>query len=386
MRSVRPVDAALAVLLTVTGLLEIALTDVAAGRPVGAAILALIAAAAMLLRTARPLICLFITVSLVLVAHFPGTGMTLTAALVVGCLLALGAVGRLCRDVASIPSALGTVTVFVVGAAFSGRPWDVVVALIACGAAWAAGRMLRREADRSAQLRSLAAELVAQREIQALEAVRTERIRIARELHDTVAHTVSVMTLQVGGVRRRLDGDATSQTERDILLDVEALGREAVAELQRMVGVLRSPEEDPSGEPAQALRPQPRLADLEQLAARVHAAGVPVELTVEGTARELPAGLELASYRVVQEALTNVLKHSPGATAQVHVSYNQERLELLVQDNGRATDAATAERSGLGLTGIRERVALYGGHVVTGPAGNGFRVQATLPIATASSR
>ena len=373
-------------LLTVTGLLEVALTDVAAERPVGTAIIALLAAAAMLLRTAQPLICLVITVSLVLLAHVPGTGLTLTAALVVGCLLALGGVGRLCRDGVSIAGALCTVIVFVVGAAFTARPWDVVVALIACGAAWAAGRMLRRESNRSAQLSSFAADLVAQREIRALEAVRAERIRMARELHDTVAHTVSVMTLQVGGVRRRLDGDPARPAERDVLLDVEGLGREAVAELQRILGVLRSPEEDASGESTRALSPQPRLADLEQLAARVRAVGVPVELKVEGTARHLPAGLELAGYRVVQEALTNVLKHSTGATARVSVTYTDESLELLVQDNGRAAEVAAEERTGLGLTGIQERVALYGGHVETGPAGQGFRVRATLPVATASGR
>jgi len=262
------------------------------------------------------------------------------------------------------------------------------------------GRMLRRESNRSAQLSSFAADLVAQREIRALEAVRAERIRVARELHDTVAHTVSVMTLQVGGVRRRLDGDPARPAERDVLLDVdparpaerdvlldvEGLGREAVAELQRILGVLRSPEEDASGESTRALSPQPRLADLEQLAARVRAVGVPVELKVEGTARHLPAGLELAGYRVVQEALTNVLKHSTGATARVSVTYTDESLELLVQDNGRAAEVAAEERTGLGLTGIQERVALYGGHVETGPAGQGFRVRATLPVATASGR
>jgi len=229
-----------------------------------------------------------------------------------------------------------------------------------------------------------AGEPPAGREIRALEAVRAERIRMARELHDTVAHTVSVMTLQVGGVRRRLDGDPARPAERDVLLDVEGLGREAVAELQRILGVLRSPEEDASGESTRALSPQPRLADLERLAARVRAVGVPVELKVEGTARHLPAGLELAGY--VQEALTNVLKHSTGATARVSVTYTDESLELLVQDNGRAAEVAAEERTGLGLTGIQERVALYGGHVETGPADQGFRVRATLPVATASGR
>ena len=382
MRAARPADVAFAVLLTVTGLLEVALTDIAAERPMGTALLALVAAAAMLLRSAQPLICLVITVTLVLLAHVPGTGLTLTAALVVGCLLALGGVGRNSRDGVSIAGVLGTVAVFVVGAAFTARPWDLVVALIACGAAWAAGRMLRRESNRSAQLSSLAADLVAQREIRALEAVQTERMRMARELHDTVAHTVSVMTLQVGGVRRRLDGDPVKHAERDVLLDVEGLGRDAVAELHRILGVLRSPGDDVSGEPARALSPQPRLADLAQLAARVRAAGVPVELKVEGTTRRLPAGLELAGYRVVQEALTNVLKHSTGATARVDVTYTEESLELLVQDNGPAAEVAAEDRTGLGLTGIRERVALYGGRVETGPTGQGFRVRATLPVAT----
>ncbi|MGH3468518.1 MAG: sensor histidine kinase [Thermocrispum sp.] len=353
---------------------------------VGTAILALVAAAAMLLRTARSLICLLVTVSLVLLAHVPGSGLTLTAALVVGCLLALASVGRHCSDAVSIASVLGTVTVFVVGSAFTGRPWDVVVALIACGAAWTAGRMLRRESQQNAQLSALATELVAQREIQQLEAVQGERIRIARELHDTVAHTVSVMTLQVGGVRRRLDRDPTSRAERDVLFDVEGLGREAVAELRRILGVLRSPDEDESGESGRGVSPQPRLADLDELAARVRAAGVPVELRVEGTARQLPAGLELAGYRVVQEALTNVLKHSPGATARVQVAYTDESLELLVQDNGRAANVAAAEGTGLGLTGIRERVALYGGHAETGATDTGFRVRATLPVAAANRR
>lgn len=367
-----------------TGLLEVALTDVASEGRVGTAILALVASAAMLLRTAQPLICLLVTVSLVLLAHLPDSGLTLTAALVVGCLLALASVGRHCSDVLSIASVLGTVTVFVVGAAFTGRPWDVVVALIASGAAWTAGRVLRRESNRSAQLSAFAAELVAQREVQQLEAVKGERTRIARELHDTVAHTVSVMTLQVGGVRRRLDQEPASQAERDILVGVEGLGREAVAELHRMLGVLRPPEEDESSESGRAVRPQPRLADLDELAARIRAAGVPVDLRVEGTARQLPTGLELAGYRVVQEALTNVLKHSPGATARVLVTYNEQSLELLVQDNGRSADVAAAQRSGLGLTGIRERVALYGGHVESGPTDTGFRVRATLPVAATS--
>ena len=371
-----------------TGLLEVALVGTDSDRPVMTAILGLVAAGAMLLRSARPLLCLAIAVALVLLAHVPGTGLALTAALVVGCLLALGSVGRLCRGETSLLAAATTAGVFVVGATFYARPWDVVVSMIGCGAAWGAGSILRREAQRNAELSSLAVDLVAQREARAREAVQAERIRMARELHDTVAHTVSVMTLQVGGVRRRLDTDPLKVQERDVLLEVEKLGREAVAELHGLLGVLRTPAEQGStDEEGGTPTPQPRLADLQQLAERVRAAGPTVELRVNGPSRRLPAGLELAGYRVVQEALTNVLKHGKGAAVHVCVTYTDESLELLIQDSGGADtdEPTTAETPGLGLTGISERVALYGGHVQTGPtAERGFQVLATFPVPAVS--
>jgi signal transduction histidine kinase len=385
-RQVRPSDLAFAGLLAVTGLLEVVIVGTDSDRPVMTAVLALVAAGAMLLRSARPLLCLAIVVALVLVAHVPGVGLALTAALVVGCLLALGSVGRLCRDEASLAAAAATAGVFVIGAAFSARPWDVVVSLIGCGAAWGAGRILRRESQRSAELSSLTVDLVAQREARAREAVQAERIRMARELHDTVAHTVSVMTLQVGGVRRRLDADPQKVQERDVLLDVEKLGREAVAELHGLLGVLRTPDEQGSIEVGGTLTPQPRLADLQQLAERVRAAGVSVEMRVNGPSRPLPAGLELAGYRVIQEALTNVLKHGKGATAQVSVTYTDASIELLVRDSGGDSNVPDeVEGPGMGLTGIRERVALHGGSVQAGPTPErGFQVMATLPVPTVS--
>lgn len=385
MRSIRPVDLGLAALLAVTGVLEVALTDVADQRPVATASLALLAAGAMLLRSVQPVACLAVTVCLVVLAHLPGSG-ALTAALVVGFLLALASVGRHARDALSIAGVLTAATVFVVGAAFTGRPWDVVVALIGCGAAWGAGRLLRRESRRAAEMSSLAAELLEQRDVRAREAVQGERLRMARELHDTVAHLVSVMTLQVGGVRRGLDDDPDRQLEREVLLDVERLGREAVAELHRTLGVLRTPGGHGPADEAEETAPQPRLADLAQLVARVRAAGVPVELTVEGAARPLPAGLELAGYRVVQEALTNVLKHSPGATTRVRVACTDESLELTIQDDGPDQPPdAVEERTGLGLTGIRERMALYGGSLHAGPLDRGFLVRASFPLSDASS-
>jgi signal transduction histidine kinase len=378
-RYVRPVDLAFAGLLALTGVLEVALIDVA-DRPGWTLVLALVAGLAMLLRTALPLVCLAILVGLVILAHVSSWGLNLTAALVVGCLFALGTVGKSCEDRESLAAFSGTLALFVVGAAFVARPWDVVVALVGCGTAWGAGRVLRRESERNAELRSLATDLVAQREVRAREAVQEERLRIARELHDTVAHAVSVMTLQVGGVRRRLDSEPGKVQERDVLLDVEGVGREAVAELHRMLDVLRAPE-DTAAEAASPA-PRPCLADLPHLASRVRAAGTPVELRVDDPLPALSPGLELTGYRVVQEALTNVLKHAGDARAQVTVTCPDHTLELLVRDDGRTPEPELgADRTSRGLIGIRERVALYGGQVQSGPLpGGGFEVRVSLPL------
>ncbi len=368
---------ALALLLAVGGLLELALTDLDPARPAAAVGLSLFGAAAMLLRTTRPLACLLVTVVLVVLAHVAALGMTLTGTLVVAFLLALASVGRYVPDRVSLAAVLGSATLFVVGSAFVGRPWDVVVALMACAAAWTAGRLLRGESRRSARLSSLADELATQQEQRTREAVQGERMRVARELHDSVAHLVSVMTLHAGGVRRRLDDDPERQEERDALLEVERLGREAVGELHRILGVLRTDDEPAT---SGVTSPQPRLADLPQLVARVAAAGVPVDLAVDGEEAQLSPGAELAAYRVVQEALTNVLKHGGGARTRVSVTYRPADVEVLVQDDGRAAGPGDGASTGLGLAGIRERVALHGGRVEAGPTPAGFRVRATLPV------
>jgi signal transduction histidine kinase len=374
----------LTLLLAVGGLLEVALTDVSPVHPVPLASLSMVAAAAMLLRTARPLVCLLLTLALIVVAHLPGTGVTLTGTVVVAFLLALASVGRHAPNRRSVAAVVGATILFVVAAAFGGRPWDVVVVIMACGAAWGAGRLLRGEAANSARLGSLADEIAAQQELRTRDAVQGERIRVARELHDTVAHLVSVMTLHAGGVRRRLDDDPARQPERDALLEVERLGREAVGELHSILGVLRTDEprttESLGSDVAVASSPQPSLADLPQLVARVSAAGVPVELTVDGEGRGLSAGAELAAYRVAQEALTNVLKHGSRSGARVQVTYGREAVEVMVEDPGRPAATVHAAGSGLGLAGIRERVAFYGGRVEVGSTDAGFRVWASLPV------
>jgi signal transduction histidine kinase len=209
-----------------------------------------------------------------------------------------------------------------------------------------------------------------ERDVAAREAVVEERARIARELHDAIAHNVSMMVVQAGAERRTFEEESTT---KEVLATVEQIGRSALTEMRRLVGMLRSDGDDP-------LAPQPGLRDLPLLVAQVRDAGLPVELTVEGEPRELPVGLELSAYRIVQEALTNALKHAGEASAAVRVRYVPDSLELEIVDDGAGATLPTAS-GGHGLVGMRERVALYGGRfeAARGAAG-GFTVRVALPI------
>ena len=209
-----------------------------------------------------------------------------------------------------------------------------------------------------------------ERDLAAREAVVEERARIARELHDAIAHNVSMMVVQAGAERRTLDEG--SQT-REVLETVEHIGRSALTEMRRLVGMLRSDGDDP-------LAPQPGLRDLPTLVTQVREAGLPVELHVDGDPRELPVGLELSAYRIVQEALTNALKHAGGdAHATVRVAYGADSLELEIADDGAGAPVTVG--GGHGLVGMRERVALYGGRFEAARRnGGGFAVRVLLPI------
>lgn len=210
-----------------------------------------------------------------------------------------------------------------------------------------------------------------ERDLAAREAVVEERARIARELHDAIAHNVSIMVIQAGAERRVLE--RKRGPTRDVLETIEQIGRGALTEMRRLVGMLRSDTGDP-------LAPQPGLNDLPILVTQVREAGLPVELHVDGEPRELPVGIELSAYRIVQEALTNALKHAGEAHASVRVHYRAESLELEIVDDG-AGGAAPVSSGGHGLVGMRERVALYGGRLDAGrrPSG-GFAVRVLLPI------
>lgn len=213
------------------------------------------------------------------------------------------------------------------------------------------------------------------RQQRASRAVAEERNRIARELHDVIGHSVSVMTVQASAVRRRLNTDQAA--EREALETVEAVGREALAEMRRMVRVLRT-EDDP-----RELDPPPGLSEVERLAEKFRASGLPVSVSVVGTSRDLAPGLDLTAYRLVQEGLTNTLRHArnPGS-AEVAIEYRDDRLELAVRDDGQARGLASPPlEPGDGLLGMRERVAVYGGSLVARarPEG-GFELVATLPL------
>jgi signal transduction histidine kinase len=210
-----------------------------------------------------------------------------------------------------------------------------------------------------------------ERDVAAREAVVAERARIARELHDAIAHNVSMMVVQAGAERRVLDEEQSST--REVLETVEEIGRGALTEMRRLVGMLRSDENDP-------LAPQPGLNDLPLLVTQVREAGLPVELSIEGERRELPVGLELSAFRIVQEALTNALKHAGDAHATVRVRYGTDSLELEIVDDGAGSEARV-DGGGHGLVGMRERVALYGGRFEANRrAAGGFTVRALLPI------
>lgn len=213
--------------------------------------------------------------------------------------------------------------------------------------------------------------LAREREERALTAVAEERNRIARELHDVVGHSVSVMTVQASAVRRLMRPD--QEKERAALETVEAAGREALAEMRRMVGVLRSGDSPPD------LAPPPTLDQLDRLVDNFRRAGLDVSFETTGEVAPLPAGLDLTAYRLVQEALTNTLRHAGAHRAVVHIGYGDGRLAICVRDDGAGPDGSPP---GTGLLGMRERVAVYGGTLTTGAAdGGGFELRAELPVA-----
>ncbi|MGW7432912.1 sensor histidine kinase [Streptomyces sp. NPDC054861] len=247
--------------------------------------------------------------------------------------------------------------------------------------AWVLGDSLRTRRAYFAQLEERATRLEQEREAQAKVAVAAERARIARELHDVVAHNVSVMVVQADGAAYVLD--ASPDTAKQALETISSTGRQALAEMRRLLGILRTGEHQEAGEYV----PQPDVEQIEDLVDQVRRAGLTVDFRVEGTPRPLPSGVELTAYRIVQEALTNTRKHGgPDAGASVRLVYFDDGLGLLVEDDGRGAttemyEDGGADGRGHGLIGMRERVGMVGGTLDAGPRpGGGFRISALLPL------
>jgi len=277
------------------------------------------------------------------------------------------------RHLAGIAIAVSGALVWIVVGLGAGLPaGDVLPAPFFCAIGWFAGRMVRRWRLLVAVLAERTTELEREREHRAAAAVAEERSRIARELHDVVAHSVSVMVVQAQAGPLLLE---TPERADFAFRSIEATGKGALIELRRLLGILRTEGSAP------AIAPQPGLATIEDLAKHARAAGLPTDIRIEGDPVPLPAGVDLAAYRIVQEALTNAMRHAGRpAEARVAVRYAPGSLELEIVDDGRALPAG-GNGAGHGLIGMRERALLYGGTVDAGPREQGgYAVRALLPL------
>ncbi len=240
------------------------------------------------------------------------------------------------------------------------------------GPAWLVGDVVRGRREAAAHREEAAARAVREAEERLVAAAALERRRLARELHDVLAHTVSVMVIQAGAARQVLR--TSPDSAEDSLRSVEATGREAMAELRAFLGAMDD------GDTALGLAPQPGIDQLDALVARVRDAGLPTKLEIDGTPRPVPPGLDVTVYRIVQEALTNALRYARQAATLVHLSWESEQLRVEVLDDGPGP-AETSEGSGHGLAGMRQRATLLGGRLEAGPRiGGGYAVRAWLPL------
>ena len=369
----RYVDWLLALGLGVSGVVEIAtIDDVQGPLWINLALVALVGPAA-LVRRRRPVLGFAIWVSVAMLMAAFLTQPSELNSLFLGLIIFPWAVGSHAEGRASVAALLCAIVAVAVVALDSDEfVWgDIFFPGAFAAMFWLAGRAVRSRSRLTAELHEATLRLHEQREAEAEAAVAEERRRIAREMHDVVAHSVSTMVIQAGGARRILARDPGRAVAAAAL--IERTGREALGEMRHLLGVLHA------GENLAELAPQPTLLELDGLAERSRAAGLPVDLRVTGARCELPPGVELAAYRVIQEALTNSLKHG-GASATVTVEYDEHELRLAVADAGGGR-GAEVHGGGHGLVGMRERVRVFGGELHTGPrAGGGFAVRARLPL------
>ena len=366
-------DALVASLLGVLFVAEVLFSgELTHDRGAGVAV-AIFFASSFLARRAIPLVPLLATVAVIEINHTVLHGIGEGGTFMLGLIIALYSGTRHARGWMLPACVVVSVAIIPLAAFDPNQPpavgdWIFFTTFI--GFPVIAGRIFFRRHATDERLAHENATLAAERDLRAAEAVAEERARIARELHDVVAHAISVIVLQARGGRRVL---ATSPKQATNAFDtIEHTGEQALDEMRRLLAMLRYDE-------GHALEPQPGLHALDDLAGSMSRMGLPVEVVREGTPVELAAGVDLSAYRIVQEALTNVLKHAGPARARVRVSYGTDHLDLEVLDDGPGN--GTGGGSGHGLVGIRERAELYGGHVEAGRCpGGGYAVRARLPI------
>jgi len=363
-------DEVLAAALTALALIGVALTEASESHRVTSAALAVAlgAAAARRSRDPLPLLGLILVISVAAFAMPMFAGPT-NSGVFVFVLLAVYSAAAHTSGRRTLLAAGMTVGLYVtdLGVDGAGITADNVIFLaLLFGAPWVAGRAVRQRRLNERELEH--------EKTRAAAAIVEERARIARELHDVVAHSISVIVLQARGGRRVLPTDPTDA--RDAFANIERTGEQALDEMRRLLGMLRTSDE------ALALAPQPSLEELGRLVEQVQAAGLPVQVVVEGERRDLPPGVDLTAFRIVQEALTNALKHAGSARARVVIRYQADDLELEISDDGPGTGDASG--SGYGLVGMRERVSVYGGELQSERRpGGGYALRVRLPLPAA---
>jgi signal transduction histidine kinase len=365
-------DRALAAAFLVAGLIEFAV--VWEGNALWAAV-PVVAYGALFWRRERPVVAGLVMIAAWLTLNFGSAGdLEPLQAPLIAILFQAYAMGAYTAGRAAVaaPIVLG-IGMLVIVASFDDSVFtDYVFPTAFVLVAWLAGRGLRTRARLTEELHEAAAQAQEAHEREIARAASEERRRIAREMHDVVAHSVSVMVVQAGGARRILERDPRRAVEA--AAHIEDVGRAALTEMRRLLGMMHQGEEDAGR------APQPTLRELDGLIERSRAAGLDVTLVVEGDPQPLPPGKDLAAYRVVQEALTNAIKHAGRATTSVTVRWEPSSLELAIVDKGGMA-MNSSNGSGHGLVGMEERMRLYGGALRAGPLrGGGFEVVARMPL------
>jgi signal transduction histidine kinase len=361
-------DELLAAILTALALLEFALAQGQETMRVVAAVFAIAAGAAAAVRSRAPLVLLGLMFALaigaILLAPRTDSGALMAFLLLAVYSAAAHTSGR--STLVAAGMIIGLLAANFVGDTSGISLSTIVFYAMLVGVPWFAGRAVRQRRLKERQLDY--------EKTRTAGAIAEERARIARELHDVVAHSISVMVIQARGGRRVLESEPAEA--RKALDTIERTGQQALDEMRRLLTMLRRSDDE------LALTPQPSLKQLDALVQQVQAAGLAVQVTVEGETRELPPSVDLSAYRIVQEALTNALKHAGPAHARVLLRYGADDLELEVSDDGHGTGNGSG--TGYGLVGIRERVSVYGGELHAGRTpGGGYALRARLPTSTA---